>query len=327
MSEKCDGECGSCSKASECTDARKRMYDEQQLLRVRMGKVRHKTAVISGKGGVGKTTIVASFATLAKNIVITDCDVDAPNLHLLLKPEIVQTQEFKGSKLAVINEMKCIKCDKCEEACRFNAVTNLLIDPVLCEGCGVCVHICPTEAIELKERISGYAFISKTRYGPMSHARLNPGEENSGKLVTLVRYNARQIAEKEKCDVILNDGPPGIGCPVIASVTGVDVGLIVTEPTLSGIHDLERAQSLLNHFRIPTFICINKYDINKENTERIAQFCKHNGTEVAGKIPFDPFVIRAMVAGVPIVEYLPKSTVSKEIAEMWERVLASLDTR
>ncbi len=283
--------------------------------------------VLSGKGGTGKTTLVASFATLAKNIVMTDCDVDAPNLHLLLKPEIVQTQEFKGSKLAVIDEAKCIQCGKCEEACRFNAITNLLVDSVLCEGCGVCAYICPPEAIELKERISGYAFISKTRYGPMSHARLNPGEENSGKLVTLVRHNARQIAERENCDLILNDGPPGIGCPVIASVTGIDVGLIVTEPTLSGIHDLERAQSLLNHFRIPTLVCVNKYDINRENTERIAEFCTQNNIEVAGKIPFDPMVTKAMVAGKPVVEYSPESIVSKEIVEVWERIIASLDTR
>ena len=282
--------------------------------------------MLSGKGGTGKTTLVASFATLAQNIVITDCDVDAPDLHLLLKPEIMQTQKFKGSKLAVIDEALCTQCGKCEEVCRFDAITNFVIDPVLCEGCGVCVYVCPAEAIELKERISGYAFISKTRYGPMSHARLNPSEENSGKLVTLVRYNAKQVAEKEHCDLILNDGPPGIGCPVIASVTGVDLGLVVVEPTLSGIHDLKRALGLLKHFRIPSIVCINKCDINKENAGKIVNFCESNGVEVAGNISFDSLVTRAMVAGKPVLEYSPKSMVSKEIEEVWGRVLKSLNT-
>ena len=283
--------------------------------------------VLSGKGGTGKTTLTASFAALANSVVTSDCDVDASNLHLLLAPEIMQTHKFKGSKLAVIEEMKCNQCGKCEEACRFDAISNLVIDPVLCEGCGVCAYVCPVEAIELKERVSGYAFISKTKYGPMSHARLNPGEENSGKLVTLVRSNARQIAEKENIDLILNDGPPGIGCPVIASVSGVDVGLIVVEPTLSGIHDMERALGLLNHFRISSLVCINKYDINRENTRRIVEFCESNSIEVAGNIPFDSLVTRAMVAGKPVVEHSPKSMVSKEIEEVWERILTSLNTR
>jgi MinD superfamily P-loop ATPase len=283
--------------------------------------------VLSGKGGTGKTTLVASFATLAKNIIVTDCDVDAPDLHLLLNPEILQTQEFKGSKLAVMDKTKCIQCGECEESCRFNAIKNLVIDPVVCEGCGVCAYVCPAEAIKLKERISGYAFVSKTKYGPMSHARLNPGEENSGKLVALVRHNAKQIAERENLDLILNDGPPGIGCPVIASVTGVDLGLVITEPTLSGIHDMERALGLLNHFRIPSLVCINKYDINKENTETITKFCAKNGIEVAGNISFDSLVTEAMVAGKSVVEYEPRSTVSKEIEEVWERVLKFLNMR
>jgi MinD superfamily P-loop ATPase len=281
--------------------------------------------VLSGKGGTGKTTLVASFAVLAQEIVVTDCDVDAPDLHLLLKPEIMKTQEFRGSKLAAIDEEKCIQCSKCEDACRFNAIEKILVDPVLCEGCGVCAYICPVEAIELKERISGYAYISKTKYGPMSHARLNPGEENSGKLVTLVRQNARQITEDKNYELILNDGPPGIGCPVIASLGGVDMGLIVVEPTLSGIHDMERALGLLNHFQIPPLVCINKYDINKENTRKIAEFCESNRIEVAGNIPFDLLVTRAMVAGKPVVGYSPKSLVSKMIKEVWERTLASLN--
>ena len=196
--------------------------------------------VLSGKGGTGKTTITASFAVLAKNAVIADCDVDAPDLHMLLHPRITETYEFKGSKLAMINEAACTKCGLCHEKCRFDAISeNFQVDPFACEGCGVCAITCPAGAIALTERVSGQAYISKTKYGFMSHALLSPGESNSGKLVTLVRQNAKILAEKQNADFIVIDGSPGIGCPVIASVTGVDVGLIVTEPTMSGIHDLE----------------------------------------------------------------------------------------
>ena len=280
--------------------------------------------VLSGKGGTGKTSLVGSLAALTKKTVMTDCDVDAPDLHLLLKPEILQTQELKASRVAVMDEEKCIQCGKCEELCRFNAIEKLVIDPILCEGCGVCAYVCPVEAVELKERISGYAFISRTKYGPMSHARLNPGEENSGKLVSLVRQNAKQVAETENCELIINDGPPGIGCPVIAAVGGVDIGLIVVEPTLSGIHDMERASGLLIHFKIPSLVCVNKYDINEENTDRIVEFCRSNSVEVVGKIPFDPLVTEAMVAGKSIVEYSPKSRVSEAIAELWKQTLENI---
>ena len=281
--------------------------------------------VLSGKGGTGKTTLVASFAALTKKTVLTDCDVDAPDLHLLLNPQILQKQEFVGSKVAVIDKEKCIQCRKCEELCRFNAIAELSVDPVLCEGCGLCAYICPVEAVKLKERISGYAFISKTKYGLMSHARLNPGEENSGKLVTLVRKNAKQVAETENCELILNDGPPGIGCPVIASLGGVDTGLIVVEPTLSGIHDMERALGLLNHFGISSLVCINKYDINEENTDRIAEYCGSKGVEVVGRISFDVIVTEAMVAGKTVVEHSPDNRVSQEIEKVWERVLSALN--
>jgi len=282
--------------------------------------------VLSGKGGTGKTTITASFSVLAHDTVIADCDVDAPNLHMLLHPQIMQTQKFKGSKLAVIDRTKCTECGLCKNSCRVDAINDSLqIDPFLCEGCGVCVIVCPEEAISLQERISGYAFISKTKYGIMSHARLNPGEANSGKLVTLVRHNARQIAEEENRDLILIDGPPGIGCPVIASVTGVDAGLIVTEPTLSGIHDLDRALQLLNHFNISPLVCINKYDINRKNTEKIVKFCEKNKVEVAGKILFDPIVTEAMVAGKTVVEHSPENTVSQDIKTTWKSVLSALN--
>ena len=285
-------------------------------------------AVVSGKGGTGKTTITASLAALAHGIVIADCDVDAPDLHLLLHPHIIETQEFKGSKLAVIDETRCVECGLCRDNCRFDAINkDFQVDPFMCEGCGVCVVVCPEEAISLKERISGYAFISKTAYGALSHARLNPGEANSGKLVTLVRHNARQIAEKENHDLILIDGPPGIGCPVIASISGVDVGLAVAEPTMSGIHDLKRALQLLNHFHVTPFVCINMHDINANNTERIVKSCEKNEVEVAGKIPFDPIVTKAMVAGETVVEHSPDSRVSREIKTVWKRVLLALNEK
>jgi MinD superfamily P-loop ATPase len=281
-------------------------------------------AVISGKGGTGKTTITASFAALARDIVIVDCDVDAATLHLLLHPQILETQEFKGSKLAALDEAKCVECGLCRDSCRFDAINHVFeVDPFLCEGCGVCVVVCPVGAMSLNERISGYAFISKTEYGTMSHARLNPGEANSGKLVTLVRHNASQIAEKESRRLILIDGPPGIGCPVIASVSGVNVGLVVTEPTMSGIHDFKRALKLLSHFYVSPFVCINMYNINRKNTERIVNFCEKNGVEVAGKIPFDPLVTEAMVAGKAIVEYSPESEASRELVKLWDRVTCS----
>jgi len=281
-------------------------------------------AVVSGKGGTGKTTITGSFVALAHDVVIVDCDVDAATLHLLLHPQIVETQEFKGSKLAVMDKTICVKCNLCRDACKFNAIdASLRIDLFSCEGCGVCAVICPVKAISLKERVSGCAFISKTKYGTMSHARLNPGEANSGKLVTLVRHNARQIAEKEKRKLILIDGPPGIGCPVIASVSGVDVGLVVAEPTMSGIHDLKRALLLLNHFHVKPFACINMYDINRKNAERIVKFCQKNEVEVAGKISVDPMVTEAMVTGKTVVEYSPESAVSREIETVWNRVMSA----
>jgi len=275
--------------------------------------------ILSGKGGTGKTTITASLAVLAKNAVLADCDVDAPDLHMLLHPEVIKTQEFKGSKLAVIDKAKCDNCGFCREKCRFDAITEAIeVDPIACEGCGVCAAICPADAITMIERVSGYAYISKTKYGFMAHALLSPGEANSGKLVTLVRQNARILSEKESSDLILIDGPPGIGCPVIASVTGVDVGLVVTEPTMSGIHDLERALQLLEHFSVTPLVCVNMYDINRDNTEKILRFCKENSIEVVGRIPFNPKVTEAMVNGKTIIEYAAESDVAKEIGNIWK---------
>ena len=281
--------------------------------------------ILSGKGGTGKTTITASLAVLAKNAVLADCDVDAPDLHMLLHPRVNETQEFKGSKLAVIDKAKCDNCGFCREKCRFDAITEAIeVDPVGCEGCGVCAAICPADAIIMTERVSGYAYISKMRYGFMVHALLSPGEANSGKLVALVRQNAKIISEKKNNDLIIIDGPPGIGCPVIASVTGVDIGLIVTEPTMSGIHDLQRALQLQAHFNVTPLVCVNMYDINKDNTDKILGFCAENSIKVVGKIPFNPKVTEAMVNGKTIVEYSPESNVAKEIENIWKSCEASI---
>jgi MinD superfamily P-loop ATPase len=283
--------------------------------------------VLSGKGGTGKTTITASFAALAR-MVVADCDVDAPDLHMLLHPQIIETKEFKGSKLAVIDETKCTGCGLCREKCRFDAITeNIRVDPYACEGCGVCTIVCPLNAIALTERISGHTYISKTKYGFMSHALLSPSESNSGKLVTLVRQNAKMLAEKEHIDLTVIDGPPGIGCPVIASVTGVDAGLVVAEPTMSGIHDLKRALQLLAHFDVLPFVCVNMYDINKDNTEKIESFCRENSVETVGNIPFSPEVSEAMVAGKTIIEYSPRSAVTKEIEVIWQKISALMSKK
>ncbi|KAF5426977.1 MinD superfamily P-loop ATPase, contains an inserted ferredoxin domain [Candidatus Methanophagaceae archaeon] len=280
--------------------------------------------VISGKGGTGKTTLVGSFAALAENKVIADCDVDAPDLHLLLHPEIIKREEFKGLKVAVMDKTLCTECGTCEETCRFNAiasteVSGYAVNPARCEGCGACVFTCPQDAVTLKERVSGYAFISKTNYGTMVHAQLNIAEEASGKLVTVVRNNAQQVAEKESCELILIDGAPGISCPVIASLTGVDLALIVTEPTMSGLHDLERIMDVTRHFGIGSVVCINKYDINEENSRRITEFCRQRGVEVVGKIPYDSVVTEAMVAGKPVVEF-SEGEVSNAIGDVWDSI-------
>lgn len=282
--------------------------------------------VLSGKGGTGKTTLAASLAVLAHQAVVVDCDVDAPNLHLLLQPKAIKSQEFKGSKLAIIDKEKCIKCGLCLEKCRFNAITESIeIDPLACDGCGVCTVICPQEAITLKERVAGQTFISKTKYGSMAHALLSPGQSNSGKIVTFTRLLARILADAEKSPLIIIDGPPGIGCPVIASVTGIDAGLIVTEPTMSGIHDLKRAWELLQHFSIPAFVCINKYDINEENTKRILDYCRLYGLESLGKIPFDSVAVEAMLQGKPVLEFAPESAIAKEIVKIWDKLRLSLN--
>jgi len=281
--------------------------------------------IISGKGGTGKTSITAAFASLAKDTVFADCDVDAADLHLILKPNIKKTIEFYGLKIASIDMEKCIDCKKCYESCKFGAINeDIKLNKESCEGCGVCSFVCPVNAINMVDRKSGYAYISETRFGPMSHAILKTAEEASGKLVTVVRNNAKDIAEEKKMDLILIDGPPGIGCPVIASITGVDLVLIVTEPTLSGIHDLKRIYDVACHFKIPAVVCINKYDVNLENSEKIEEHCKNKDIPVVGRLPYDVSMTRAMVDEKSIIEY-SNSNLSDEIKKMWINIKGMLE--
>jgi MinD superfamily P-loop ATPase len=275
--------------------------------------------VLSGKGGTGKTSIVGSFATLAKNKVLADCDVDAADLHLLLEPVIQQKHEFWSGQVAVIDEEKCTQCGLCQELCHFKAIEDFRVDPTSCEGCGFCYHICPAEAITMEENLSGHWFISDTKYGSLVHARLGIAQENSGKLVALVRQQAKEMAEKQGATYIISDGPPGIGCPVISSLSGANLALLVTEPTLSGIHDLERVLGVCHHFGVPSLVCINKYDVNEDNTHQIENYCLSQGVEVASKIPFDNVVTEAMVQGLPVVEYGDNS-VSQQIDLLWQNI-------
>jgi len=279
--------------------------------------------VLSGKGGTGKTSIVGSLAALAEDKILADCDVDAADLHLLLEPVVRQKHEFWSGQVAVIDQEKCTQCGLCSELCHFAAIEDFTVDPVSCEGCGFCSHICPAEAITMKENLSGHWFISDTKYGPLVHARLGIAQENSGKLVALVRQQAREMAEKQGADCIISDGPPGIGCPVTSSLSGAHIALLVTEPTLSGIHDLERVIGVCRHFGVPALVCINKYDINEENSRRIEDYCREQGIEVAARIPFDNIVTEAMVKGLPVVKY-SDSPVSRQIKQLWQNIAARL---
>ncbi|MGZ7111838.1 MAG: ATP-binding protein [Halobacteriota archaeon] len=275
--------------------------------------------IISGKGGTGKTSIVGSFAVLAKNAVFADCDVDAADLSLIIDARLKTASEFKASQKACIDVAKCIQCGDCEHACHFKAIWDSKVNPFLCEGCRVCSLVCPQEAIRMDDVCSGQLFVSNTPYGPLVHARLEPGEENSGKLVTLVRQTAEQIARDEGFQHIVVDGPPGIGCPVIASLTGATATLIVTEPTLSAISDLKRVLSVCNHFKVPGFVCVNRCDLYQENVRRITEFCQEQGIEILGMIPYDPNVVRALVQGKPVVAYT-ESAASQQIRKLWDRL-------
>lgn len=277
--------------------------------------------VISGKGGTGKTTLVAGFASLVGNSVIADCDVDAPDLHIILQPEILEEIPFYALKIPVKDESKCIKCGKCRDVCRFNAIDeNFNIIELRCEGCAACAFICPVNAIEMSDRKAGKIYISETRFGPFVHAQLKIGEEASGKLVTEVKRKAKELAEKEKRELILIDGSPGIGCPVIASLSGVDLALIVTEPTVSGIHDLQRILGVTKHFGIKTVVCVNKFDINENKTSEIEDFCNKNGIPLIGKIPYDSNVTKAMIELKTVIEFSSPKT-SEQIKKIWSKII------
>jgi MinD superfamily P-loop ATPase len=280
--------------------------------------------VLSGKGGTGKTSIVGCFASLASGKVLADCDVDAADLHLLLKPSVREKREFWSGQSALIDDKLCTRCGMCDTVCRFDAVTDFVVDPLACEGCGFCVHVCPEHCISMTERMAGHWFISDTRHGPLVHAQLGIAEENSGKLVTVVRNQARIIAKKENLARIIIDGPPGIGCPVISSLSGVNLALLVTEPTLSGMHDLERVIDLCRHFGVPALVCINKYNINEDNSRRIMEQCRAQGIQVAAQIPFDTSVTEALIKGLSVVEY-SRDGVASQIEALWNSVLKRLE--
>jgi MinD superfamily P-loop ATPase len=282
--------------------------------------------VVSGKGGTGKTSVVASFAALARDAVLADCDVDAADLHLILAPEITRREEFMSGHTAVVRQPDCIRCGACLAHCRFEAVIMsgreaweavFTIDPIACEGCGVCVEFCPQKAIDFPERHCGEWFVSATRFGSMVHARLGTGSANSGQLVSLVRKEAKRIAQERGISIILVDGPPGIGCPVIASVTGATTVLAVTEPTLSGEHDLGRVLGLARHFGVRALVCVNKWDINPGMTDKIEQEAADAGAMTVGRIPYDSAVTRAQVEGITVVEY-GDGPAANEIKRVWK---------
>ena len=300
--------------------------------------------ILSGKGGTGKTSVAAAFAQMAAEgeptlrAVLADADVDAANLELVLSPQVLSSEEFIGGALAVIDQDHCIDCGRCYEVCRFDAIVppdgearqglekalHHAVDPVACDGCAACVYQCPEEAIRMAPQMAGHWFRSASRYGPLFHAALRPAQENSGKLVTLVKQQARLAALDGGYEAMIVDGPPGIGCPVISAVSGADLALIVAEPTAAGIHDMERALATTAHFRVPALVCINKSDIYPAGAERIEVYCRGRGIEVVGRIPFDPAVTDAMVSGHPVTAHRPDAPASQALAAVWQRIAADL---
>ena len=278
--------------------------------------------IISGKGGTGKTIFTASLAALASRKVMVDCDVDAADLHLLLNPRIVETHEFRGGKTARIDPALCIACGRCAESCRFDAIREdadtFVVDPLACEGCGLCARICPVEAVAMEEHLSGEWYRSETAYGPFVHAKLGIAQENSGKLVACIREAAKTIARSLDLDYVIIDGPPGIGCPVLASLTDTDLAVIVTEPSLSGIHDARRVIELARHFRIPAGIVINKWDINPEQSRKIEELCSE-GVSLLGRIPFSKQVAASLIKARPYVETV-QDDVAAAIRAVWEKI-------
>ncbi|RLC33822.1 MAG: (4Fe-4S)-binding protein [Deltaproteobacteria bacterium] len=282
--------------------------------------------VISGKGGTGKTSLMAAFASLAGNKVLCDADVDAADLHLIMSPAVREQHDFQSGRSAVINKDKCTECGLCRDLCRFDAISETYeVNSIACEGCGVCVHFCPEKAIDFPLNTCGQWFKSDTRFGPMVHARLGIAEENSGKLVSLVRKEARSLAMEKGLDLLITDGPPGVGCPVIASIGGASAVLIVTEPTVSGKHDMQRVVQLANFFKVPAMVCVNKFDLNPDVTREIEDFAEQNGLKIMGRIPFDPVFTKAMVKGQTVIEYDDSSQPAKKVKKIWKSILQNID--
>jgi len=284
--------------------------------------------ILSGKGGTGKTTVTAALAHLATQdcrVVLADADVDAANLGLVLAPVTEETHDFTGGRIAGIDPAVCIACGRCAEVCRFDAVRvcthpgdAYAVDPLACEGCATCVYECPAHAITMTPQRAGQWFVAATRYGPLYHAHLFAGQENSGKLVTLVKQMARLRALDDAADLLLVDGPPGIGCPVIAALSGADMALIVTEPTVSGAHDLERALGLAAHFNIPAMVLLNKADLSPAQAEAIVAYCATQSIPLVGRLPYDPAVTEAMARGEPVTA--GNGPVSAALHEVWMRL-------
>ncbi len=281
--------------------------------------------VISGKGGTGKTSLLSAFASIVNNKVVCDADVDAADLHLIMNPTVRERHDFKSGHTALIDPERCTQCGLCRDLCRWEAISeDFVVDPIECEGCGVCYYFCPEKAIDFPLNTCGEWFLSDTRFGPMAHASLGIAEENSGKLVTLIRQEGKKLAEAHQFDLLLTDGPPGIGCPVIASLGGATAVLIVAEPTVSGRHDMERVAELAAFFKIPAMLCINKYDLNPAQGDAIETYAREKGVAVLGRIPFDPTFTRAMVQGQTIVEFDAESAGSLAAQRIWDQAAARL---
>jgi MinD superfamily P-loop ATPase len=295
--------------------------------------------ILSGKGGTGKTSVAAAFAHLAHDgpfplkAVLADADVDAANLELVLRPQKLENHDFMGGSVAGIDPHLCQGCGICEQICRFEAILSpgsrdglaYRVDPIACDGCAACVYQCPEGAIQMQPQLAGHWFRSESRYGPLFHAELRPAQENSGKLVTLVKQQARLLGLDTGAELVIIDGPPGIGCPVISAAAGADLALIVTEPTAAGIHDMERVLQLARHFRLPAQVCINKTDIYPEGSQQIQNYCDRNQVDIVGSIPFDPTVTQAMVQGEPVTAYAPDAPASLELNRIWKVVARQTD--
>jgi MinD superfamily P-loop ATPase len=281
--------------------------------------------ILSGKGGTGKTSITAALASIAKNAIYCDNDVDAANLHLIFQPEIYEKNRFSSGLKATIDANKCSKCGLCIELCRFDAISingagEFKINPFQCEGCRLCERICPQNAISTQRNDNNFWYVSSTRFGTLIYAKMAPGEENSGKLVTQVRKKAKEIANETGINYIINDGPPGIGCAAIASLAGTNIAVIVTEPTKTGLHDLQRLVELIQSFNIPAYVIINKFDINPDITLSIRDYLKKQDIPLIAKIPFNKLMVEAMIEGKNIIEFSPDSRISELVREIWHKV-------